>query len=250
MITPTLTVEVGDEDVSWTPTSAASARLSKRFTRRGSWSAVAQSARRGSASSRFLNWLSKKPAGEPKTTDAPSSMKLESSSRSVGSHSSVRRFQFSPAKMELNTSQNTCSRRSLGLLAMSPVNRLKRNSTAPAAIQKLVCAESHASPTVRVLSNIPVTLSGIREVTVPVGRSSRIYALSDLHADDAANLRWLERNLPLKDARAFDICIIGGDVSCKLSTLSKVLHMLRKRFDEVVFTPGNHVREHAPIPPE
>ena len=80
----------------------------------------------------------------------------------------------------------------------------------------------------------------IHEVRVPAGLRCRVFAISDLHADHEKNLSWLARSLPARGDRTFDVCIVAGDVSEKLSRLRRVLATLRLRFDEVCYVVGNH----------
>lgn len=66
----------------------------------------------------------------------------------------------------------------------------------------------------------------------------RLLALSDLHADAAANRAWLD-NLSATDYVG-DVLLLAGDVSHDLARLARTLEFLRARFAEVVFVPGNH----------
>lgn len=65
-----------------------------------------------------------------------------------------------------------------------------------------------------------------------------ICALSDLHTDIPGNMRRLRECV----GRMHDveICIVAGDVSHRLSILRDTLALLRTRFHEVFFVPGNH----------
>jgi predicted phosphodiesterase len=78
------------------------------------------------------------------------------------------------------------------------------------------------------------------DVQVPAGLRCRIFILSDVHADHSQNLSWLASHLPTRSEGAFDVCILSGDVSDDLGLLGTTLALLRKRFAEVCFTPGNH----------
>jgi predicted phosphodiesterase len=66
----------------------------------------------------------------------------------------------------------------------------------------------------------------------------RILAISDLHADYRENTLLLEQ---LSD-RAFqqDILIAAGDISDRLDTLQSTLTLLRAKFSQVFYVPGNH----------
>ena len=77
-------------------------------------------------------------------------------------------------------------------------------------------------------------------VQVPPEKTCRIWAISDIHVDHESNLSWLKKQQPARSSRCFDVCIVPGDVSDDITLLSKALRELRCRFDEVVFTVGNH----------
>ena len=77
-------------------------------------------------------------------------------------------------------------------------------------------------------------------IQIPAGMLIRVFAISDLHADYESNRTWLIDKLPRRDETCFDVCIVAGDVSDDLAVLGKVLVELRKRFEEVLFCPGNH----------
>ncbi|HEX8243958.1 MAG TPA: metallophosphoesterase [Longimicrobium sp.] len=66
----------------------------------------------------------------------------------------------------------------------------------------------------------------------------RIWAVSDLHADFRENRRLLER-IPAGEHQG-DALIVAGDVADNLAVVTDVLAMLRARFAEVFFVPGNH----------
>lgn len=66
----------------------------------------------------------------------------------------------------------------------------------------------------------------------------RIYAVSDLHSDFEANRLFLER-LPVT-AYTEDVLLVAGDVADRLETLGETLALLRSRFAQVFFMPGNH----------
>ncbi|HEU4560414.1 MAG TPA: metallophosphoesterase [Longimicrobium sp.] len=66
----------------------------------------------------------------------------------------------------------------------------------------------------------------------------RIYAVSDLHADFRENRRLLER-IPAREHRG-DALLVAGDVADSLAVLRDVLSLLRERFAQVFFVPGNH----------
>lgn len=66
----------------------------------------------------------------------------------------------------------------------------------------------------------------------------RVFALSDVHVDYAANAKWIA-DLSLADYRD-DVLILAGDVSDILMVLGWCLRTLTARFSKVLFVPGNH----------
>lgn len=66
----------------------------------------------------------------------------------------------------------------------------------------------------------------------------RVFAWSDLHADYAHN-RDLIATAAERDHRG-DALLLAGDVSDDMDTLARTLGLLRERFAEVFFVPGNH----------
>lgn len=66
----------------------------------------------------------------------------------------------------------------------------------------------------------------------------RVFALSDVHADYDANLRWLA-DLSTQDFQD-DVLILAGDVSDSLEILETTFRELAKRFGTVTYVPGNH----------
>lgn len=66
----------------------------------------------------------------------------------------------------------------------------------------------------------------------------RIFAISDLHLDYAANREWLQQ-LPLHEYND-DVLILAGDVSDRLILLDEAFKTLVRRFATVLFVPGNH----------
>jgi len=66
----------------------------------------------------------------------------------------------------------------------------------------------------------------------------RLFAVSDLHVDAQENAYWLTR---LSDtAYKRDAIIVAGDVSDDLIELRQSLDLLKSKFRDVFFTPGNH----------
>lgn len=66
----------------------------------------------------------------------------------------------------------------------------------------------------------------------------RIFAISDLHLDYAANREWLQQ-LPLHEYND-DVLMLAGDVSDRLTLLDEAFKALTKRFATVLYVPGNH----------
>lgn len=66
----------------------------------------------------------------------------------------------------------------------------------------------------------------------------RVFALSDIHVDYAANARWI-RGLSRHDFQQ-DVLILAGDITHRQSLLAWCLSELRARFGTVLFVPGNH----------
>ena len=66
----------------------------------------------------------------------------------------------------------------------------------------------------------------------------RVFAISDLHVDYAANARWVAS---LSTTQYLDdILIVAGDVSNSLQQLEWALKTIAARFKKVLFVPGNH----------
>jgi predicted phosphodiesterase len=66
----------------------------------------------------------------------------------------------------------------------------------------------------------------------------RVFAVSDLHLDYAANREWL-RQLPQHEY-AGDVLILAGDVSDRLNLLQEAFRTFVRRFCAVLYVPGNH----------
>lgn len=66
----------------------------------------------------------------------------------------------------------------------------------------------------------------------------RLFATSDLHTDYKENFRWLQE---LSDTEyRNDALIVAGDVSDRLEIIRETLLLLRSKFRQLFFTPGNH----------
>lgn len=66
----------------------------------------------------------------------------------------------------------------------------------------------------------------------------RIFAVSDLHNDFGANRALLDE-LPRREYRR-DVLLMAGDIADRLTVLGDTLGVLRSRFSEVFYAPGNH----------
>ncbi|GMH48821.1 hypothetical protein TrLO_g14398 [Triparma laevis f. longispina] len=75
----------------------------------------------------------------------------------------------------------------------------------------------------------------------------RVFAISDLHVDAPANLKWVERHSQEKpkllnsdtDNQHCSL-LIAGDISGDLDKLKLTLTSFRRSYDSVFFVPGNH----------
>ncbi|KAK2949248.1 putative 3',5'-cyclic adenosine monophosphate phosphodiesterase CpdA [Blattamonas nauphoetae] len=65
---------------------------------------------------------------------------------------------------------------------------------------------------------------------------SKIYLVSDIHVNHPENCEWIRK---LSDHRD-DILLVAGDVSHSIGQCEEYLVMLKHKFKEVFFTPGNH----------
>jgi hypothetical protein len=66
----------------------------------------------------------------------------------------------------------------------------------------------------------------------------RLFATSDLHTDYEENFRWLQE---LSDTEYLDdTLIVAGDISDRLEIIRKTFLLLRSKFRQLLFTPGNH----------
>ncbi len=66
----------------------------------------------------------------------------------------------------------------------------------------------------------------------------RIFALSDIHIDYDSNAKWVA-NLSMSDYQD-DVLILAGDVTHARRLLDWCLSTLVRRFNKVLFVPGNH----------
>ena len=66
----------------------------------------------------------------------------------------------------------------------------------------------------------------------------RIFALSDIHVDFELNMHWLGRMSSCDYIN--DTLILAGDVCDEIDRLQKALSILRAKFANIFFVPGNH----------
>lgn len=66
----------------------------------------------------------------------------------------------------------------------------------------------------------------------------RLFATSDLHTDYKENFRWLQE-LSGTEYRD-DALIVAGDISDRLEIIRETLLLLRGKFRQLLYTPGNH----------
>ena len=66
----------------------------------------------------------------------------------------------------------------------------------------------------------------------------RVFATSDLHTDYKENFLWLTQisGTAYRD----DVLIVAGDVSDRLEIIQETFLLLRSKFRQLLFTPGNH----------
>ncbi len=66
----------------------------------------------------------------------------------------------------------------------------------------------------------------------------RVLAISDLHVDYDQNMRWVMQlsGMDFVD----DVLILAGDISDDVQKFKKALSLLRPKFSEILFVPGNH----------
>lgn len=69
-------------------------------------------------------------------------------------------------------------------------------------------------------------------------KTARVFGFSDLHVDYKENYQWCDdlSSTEFKD----DVLLLAGDLTNDLAKMRAVLAMLRPKFAEVFFVPGNH----------
>jgi len=65
----------------------------------------------------------------------------------------------------------------------------------------------------------------------------RIFAMSDVHTDKSENMEFIKK---MGGDHSRDLLILAGDVSHMMDVLRCTLSLLKTKFAEVFFTPGNH----------
>lgn len=66
----------------------------------------------------------------------------------------------------------------------------------------------------------------------------RVFAISDLHTDFAANWKLVQKISP--DDYKQDALVVAGDIADRFAVISRTLGLLRSRFARVFYVPGNH----------
>ena len=86
---------------------------------------------------------------------------------------------------------------------------------------------------------VSMSLSG-KELVVKVKaqRHVRFWALSDLHADHSANMRWIKGLSAAEYAN--DVLLLAGDLGNSMVVMRDCLQELKRIFARVFFVPGNH----------
>eukprot|EP00668_Euglena_longa_P004897 GGOE01005738.1.p1 GENE.GGOE01005738.1~~GGOE01005738.1.p1 ORF type:complete len:292 (+),score=69.52 GGOE01005738.1:120-995(+) len=74
--------------------------------------------------------------------------------------------------------------------------------------------------------------------TTGISPGVRVFCVSDIHTDIPANLEWVHSICTSSYQR--DVLICAGDISDNLAVVEETLGLLKKRFKEVFFVPGNH----------
>ncbi|KAG6555954.1 hypothetical protein Mapa_001894 [Marchantia paleacea] len=69
-------------------------------------------------------------------------------------------------------------------------------------------------------------------------RGMKIYLVSDVHTDHEENLEWI-RNLSPTEYKQHTL-ILAGDVTDNLETFEITMKLLKEKFNNVFFVPGNH----------
>ena len=82
--------------------------------------------------------------------------------------------------------------------------------------------------------------AGFAEVQLQPGQHCRVFCISDVHTDHKDNMQWLRAHCPPRKPLTFDVLLCPGDISDDPDILIEALKVFKGRFDEVVFTVGNH----------
>ncbi len=73
--------------------------------------------------------------------------------------------------------------------------------------------------------------------TTPSNSAGRLLAISDLHVGHPENRRLVEE---LRPASERSWLIVAGDVGARVADIAWALRLLRDRFEQVIWVPGNH----------
>jgi len=66
----------------------------------------------------------------------------------------------------------------------------------------------------------------------------RLFAVSDLHVDFGENRRFLQQLSDVEFTR--DALIVAGDIAHRIALIGAALELLRRKFEQVFYVPGNH----------
>ena len=122
------------------------------------------------------------------------------------------------------------------------------NSKHPAGLTPLY---SSATTTESIVNGSESMKAEMFQPTVRIHRLpsvSRVHCISDLHVDNAENMKWLESRCranstvedPIFAWDDTDLIIVAGDISHSLTKIEDSLALLKETGAHVVFVPGNH----------
>ena len=122
------------------------------------------------------------------------------------------------------------------------------NSKHPAGLTPLY---SSATTTESIVNGSESMKAEMFQPTVRIHRLPsvcRVHCISDLHVDNAENMKWLESRCrtnstvedPIFSWDDTDLIIVAGDISHSLTKIEDSLALLKETGAHVVFVPGNH----------